>query len=456
MNQHADERGGLMGDAELSAPDGLAVDALVAAGFELADVPEGLRPRAERALRLLDGLGAGPRAAGGSAELMTAAIVARIARAALGAGEGDGTSVSGGAEGPAQARRGGWVSVESELSPDDAEAMEALVGAGYDARRTPSAVRARAEQVSGLLSLLARPLHEELESDGEGSLGRGPTVAERREALVRRTLDAVQTEADRQAVRMIVDTPRPARSRFRLGELAAAAAVLLVGGAVAAPMITNMRQQNRLAACASNMYAAGVGLGTYANDSRDSLPMASASLAGRPWWNVGSVEESNSANLFTLARMQYVPTMEPLSCPGCATAPRGKPQAGAWDWANLDQVSVSFQNLFSHQRPGWTSPQRMVVLADRSPITLSSYRKEAQNPFANSPNHCGRGQWALCNDGSAEWLKTPLTASGDNIWLPRVLELGLQAADLAQKTGKPVILIGTEAPGAAGDVFLGP
>jgi hypothetical protein len=190
----------------------------------------------------------------------------------------------------------------------------------------------------------------------------------------------------------------------------------------------------------------------YAGDFKSSLPMASASLAGMPWWNVNQTPEtSNSANLFTLPRFDYI-SLDPLVCPCSTCGLKGKPAPGTWDFPCMDQVSYSFQNLFATKRARWGEGERLVVLADRSPVTLRSARNQPQDPFANSLNHGGRGQSVLFNDGAAQWATTPIIA-GDNIWLPRVLE---QAIDLARRSGQPVLLRGCEEPGCPEDSFLTP
>lgn len=428
--------------AALSEADRLALDALSDAMGQPHDLPPALAPRAGAALSLLTLLGQGPSM--GPAD----ALLDRVRRAVRHAPRLGATDTR-----SAPLPASGWVDDDPSLSPADAEALQALASNHYDPRRVPGPLRARAEHQANILALLGSVA-------GAASSPPDPRADERRDALIRRTLDLVQLETDRQAARLVVEQPRPARSRFRLADVVSVAAVVALGGILLGPVLTGYRQQSLRTGCAANMSAAAMAFGQYAADFRESLPMASASLAGMPWWNVGrSPEQSNSANLYTLARTGYVNSLEPLACPGCDKAPRGKPQPGSWDWPSIDQVSVSFQNLFSRERPRWTQSARMVLLADRSPITLSSLKREPQNPFANSPNHGGAGQCVLHNDGSACWADSPVLSccdTPDNIWLPRVIELGIEAADLSRRIGKPVILMGIEQPGAPTDIFLGP
>ncbi len=442
--------------ARLSEADARVMDALVEAGFEVGPLPGADQARASVATRLMGTLGQGPAldASGAGVERLLSAIRLAIRHnPRMGAADTRSTPL------PAT----GWVADDGALSEADAEALQALVSNDYETRRVPGPLRARAEHQAALLALLG-PTPTDARAASDAHADADQPIEFRREALIRRTMDAVQSR-EQSAARLVVEVPRTIRPRFRLADLVSIAAVLLLGGILLGPVITGYRQQSQRAACASNMATAGLAFGQYSGDFRESLPMASASLAGSPWWNVGRApDQSNSANLYTLARTGYVQSLEPLACPGCENAPRGKPLAGTWDWTSIEQVSLSFQNLFAQQRPRWTQPGRMVMLADRSPITLSSLKREAQNPFANSPNHKGEGQWVLHNDGAACWSKSPMVTCGaatqgatpDNIWLPREIEFKMAAEDLARQIGKPVLLIGIEQPGTPSDIFLGP
>jgi hypothetical protein len=426
----------------LSAADAEALDALVNAGLDLAAVPQPLRLRAEAILRVFEVLNLPLPDSIGSVAAVDGLIGSLRARLAHIETE----------QPTAPERTGGWVKDESGLGEDDIETLEALVNSGYDPKRVPGSLRARAERQAALLSLLTTPVADEAVA----------TAPQRRDTLVMRTLEATQTDVDRQSARMVIEPAARVGRGLRIRDLASIAAVLIIGAAVVMPLLGSMRDGRARTMCASNFAAAGLGFGAYAGDYKDSMPLASASLVGNRWWEVGkNREESNSANLYTLARTSYVTTLEPLACPACDAAPRGKCAASSFDWSCLDEVSYSFQNLFSRSRPNWSmgsgpATQRMVILADRSPITLSSVRNQPQNPFANSPNHKGKGQTVLFNDGSSEWMTDPVQTGGDNIWLPREIELGIQAAEWSARIGKPVLLIGREEPGAPGNVFLGP
>jgi hypothetical protein len=123
------------------------------------------------------------------------------------------------------------------------------------------------------------------------------------------------------------------------------------------------------------------------------------------------------------------------------------------DWGRIEEVSYSYQNLFAAERPSWSASQRTIVLIDRSPVILKAYMGRPIDPIENSPNHGGRGQAALFNDGSLEWLRSPVLENGDNIWLPRQVELAIRRLT-HPRSADP--LQGTESPDGTDDVFVGP
>lgn len=425
-----------MGSARPIDPaDAAAIDALVEARMNPALVAPEHRARAQRVADLLRALESG-ESVGREAEALIQATLARIVAAR--------------AERPNRAADvfagEGWVAESRGLSSADADALEALVGAGYEPARVAGALRARATKQAAILGLLAVPA---------ASLGDG----EARESLVARTLAMIDERVEEQAGRMKLDPVVAAGGwgwrggGWRIGDLVAIAAILLIGTAIAMPAISASRDSARQNACASNLSAAGLGFGLYANDYRNAMPIASASLAGSPWWFVGqNPSRSNSANLFTLARTNYTRADE-LGCAAAGCELRGQPPAGMMDWSSLKQVSYSYQNMFASQRRTWVSSSRTEVLADRSPVILRARAGQWIDPMENSPNHGGRGQIVLYNDGSCCWLLTPVNQRGDNLWLPRAIETLLKQVS-NPRHAEP--LKGTEAPEGVEDTFLAP
>lgn len=401
---------GIVAD-RLTPEDAAAVDALFESGLDAAaaggaagtGVDAGRVRRAASLLELLQ-----PRVAAHAS--LADATLARVLRAG---------------------RPGGG---EPALTSDDEAALEAWVSGGFDASRTPQSLRERARKHEALAALLT----------GGATLGGLDDLTER-------TLSRVQAEIDRQAEALEIAPRR--RPGIRLADLVSVAAVLLIGCGVLLPVLTAMREQSRRAICHANMGNTALAMSTYASSNRDSMPVAMASLGGGRWWDVGVPSApSNSANLYTLARDGYI-TLANLACPGNPLAPTAPVAPDSYDWRRLEEVSYSYQIMFG-PRPAWNGPSRVPVLADRSPVILRAIRGEFIDPFANAPNHRGAGQHLLYNDGTVSWATSPVLESGDNIWLPRAIEVRIQAMPGRSRLPNP--LQGTELPGGADDACLGP
>lgn len=411
------EPDGQVGDSfNLCNADATAFDALIAAGFDPTRVDPAHRQRATRVALLLGMLDQVESTNGQSdhAQTLIDVTVAKLRRQSREATSREDLSLCGA----------------------DDDAFELLVAAKYDPSHVPGGVRPRAERQAALLGLLDV-------SDAQHAVDR--------ERMVSITVARVQQTIHAQQSRMTLDTAARGR-RFAWRELMSVAAVLLIGGAVLTPMANAIRDYNRRTSCQSNMMAAGVAFGTYANDYHDALPIAGPSEAGSEWWQVGNARNSNSANLFTIARTNYT-TLNELSCAGNPQACRSKAEATEMDWRNLEQVSYSYQNLFANERSRWTQPHSVVVLADRSPLIPLAKSGLPIDPMSNSLNHGGRGQVMLFNDGRVEWAAGPVLANGDYIYLPRVVEETISKQPMPTKA-KP--LKGTESPGSPDDAFVGP
>ncbi len=414
-------------DHTLHEDDRRALDALIENGLEVERVAEPLRARARGVAAVLGLLDPGSVRGldGERRELLVDMTLARVGRQRRLEQNETGPVLS--------------------LSPNDEDAVEQLIASAFDPHAVASSLRPRAQRAAALLSML----------DGR------PAPAKVQEDLVARTLMRVQSAAEQErALRRIGaratsgESELSPRSRFGMRDLVSVAALLLIAGAVIAPMVSGVRSLGQRFACQSNLGSLAQAFGLYAGDSRDSLPMASASTAGMPWWNVGKVQESNSANLFTLARTGYTRVPQ-LACPTNARATQCRFSPGTMDWQCLEEVSFSFQNLFASDRPRWsengTGP--VVVLVDRSPVVPLAVRGFRINPLSNSPNHDHRGQNALFSDGSARWLRSPVLESGDNIWLPRLIEDALSRRQMPAEADP---LKGTESPAGRDDSFVGP
>jgi hypothetical protein len=272
---------------------------------------------------------------------------------------------------------------------------------------------------------------------------------------VKATLEKVTSDTSRQSVRMRIHEPVAARRSLRLADLGAIAALFVVAVSVAWPALSTARQRSQQAACFGSLGSIGSAIGFYGNENRSSLPMASASRAGNTWWNVGRPEQSNSANLFTLARTGFIKA-QVMSCSGNAAAKACHFDEDCQDWSCLDQVSYSYQNLFARNRPTLDAPSKFVVLADKNPCVIRAIRGERVIYInENSPNHAGRGQNILMSDGHALWTETPVLESGDNVWLPRSVEDLIARARGTKPLSQTDPLKGVEEPAAA-DAFVCP
>lgn len=392
---------------------GEAVDALVERGFDVESLESEHRKRCEPLSSLLGTLKQGPNPCCCADETVNRTM-ARVAAA--------------------KSRQ------PFDLCDADADAIELLVAHGWDARKVPSAVRARAERQAQLLSLL-----DTTETSADASDG-----------LVTATLRRIERESAAQSRRMHIHEPAAAQRRsLRLTDIGAIAALLLVAVSVAWPALSTVRQRAQQTACFGNLGAIGQAVAAYGNQNRSALPMATASLAGTTWWNVGRPAQSNSANLFTLARNGYTAPQQ-LACCANAAAKECRFSGECRDWQSLEQVSYSYQNLFAKERPSLDSPgERFVVLADRNPAVLRAFRGERVIYVnENSPNHRGRGQNVLYSDGHSEWTEQPVIG-GDNIWLPRSIEDLIARASRGARPTQTDPLTGIEVP-AKSDTFLCP
>ncbi len=419
----------------LSPADQQALDALLANNWSPAD------PRQVRIVQTIAPLAAGPA----PDPALVDATLARILRVS--------------AQPAASADSAQPV---AQLSVTDAEALDAYFNNQHNLRSVPASLRDRAQRIDALSNLIAST----------------PSPASGRDLLIERTLarvDAARAQSNRAI--SIAETPSR-RGTWRLADLVSVAATLLVGVSVLWPLMGAWSKRASRVNCAGNMNTVAQAMGLYTGDQRGSLPMASASLAGLPWWETGkNVEHSNSANLFTLRRANYA-TLEQLRCGGNRKCSGEDLPNDARDWKSINDVSYSYFVMFGDRRPQWSDPSSTVVLADASPVVRRAIVGNVIYANENSWNHGGEGQWALRIDGSAIWLRTPYHTSSngqpDNLWLPANLEEALAASERQwRETGSSdpirvrsrrdaadaranVTLQGRESPRGADDTFLGP
>lgn len=327
------------------------------------------------------------------------------------------------------------------LHSDDAESLDAFITAGFKTSKVPSTLRDRAARVERSVSLVT----------SDPGISASPD-------LLQRTLFSIDSyESTRGASPITMPRRRP--SGLRLADLVSVAAVLIVGVAVAWPLLSALKTHSAQMACGGNLATVANAMGIYGGDYRDQLPIASASLVGSTWWDVGKgAGHSNSANLFALPKANYT-NLESLACSGNEHAVRNRDVSKESDWRSIDEISYSYYVMFGKTRPNFhTLAPETVILADRSPVIQRAMHNEPIVIDENSPNHRGEGQWALRTDGSASWLSTPMHGD-DNIWLPAAIEdlvRQVESQIRAGKTSGVVVIKGSETPGGPQESFLAP
>ena len=405
----------------LSPEDAAVVEALFAAGFDPSSLPQAGRVRGERLLALLAGLEAAPVAAADRRVLVDLTL-ARAVRAGRLMGPGSDQGM--------------------QLTEADARAVDAMAEAGQDAARVSAELAARAKRIDAISALVRTP----------GSSATSSTSS----SLVDSIMAKVERLDSDRSGRMKLRPERgvgvvPMLARWR--DVLSTAAVLMVATSVFWTLAGAASHYSRRASCLSGLGSVASAMTGYANDNRDGLPMASASMGGGTWWDVQRDKPtSNSSNLFTLARKGYT-ALSTLACAGNPDACRSAQcEKDAVDWANLSEVSYSYQIMFGQHRPAWNSASRNVVLADRSPVIRRAILGETIRPDENSMSHDGIGQNVLFSDGAAQWLRSPILSSGDNIWLPKPMRVELRMI----QTPTAIEIHGVELPRSPDDAFVGP
>ena len=252
--------------------------------------------------------------------------------------------------------------------------------------------------------------------------------------------------APRSPVPINVDLRAPSRSPFfRMRELIAVAACLLLVVGVAVPGVSELRNRSQRALCASNLGSIFLGTTAYQQTFADSLPFAGG-VAGASWLpggEGGGTYASNSRHPYLLVKLRLGPKPKDFICPGSADAePMAADQlAGHEDFVAARNVSYDSLNLAGpspHLRP----PVAIAYMGDANPLFVGARFNEAVDPTrTNSPAHRGRGQTVLLLNGSVQFVRTPIyDAKRDNLWT---------IGDLRHYSG-------TESPTRNDDAFLVP
>ncbi len=307
----------------------------------------------------------------------------------------------------------------------------------------------QAAEIHSKLKNALSPL-KTLESDlcpddlAEGTIWRLKNVARSSQLRLEQLLADEQT-------RSITD-----KRRFwkNIGEIVAAAAVIVfVAGVVIAPL-NLARQKSWQQACLMQLKQIGQGVNSYSDDHEGHLP-AVATATGAPWWKVGyqgKENQSNTRHVFLLVKGGYNKPAD-FICPGKSqrlTAQLDPSQVqNSNDFPSQKYVTYSFR--IRCNKAGEANPQgRKVLAADSNPLFESlpdDYSKPLKlepnidSLILNSTNHNNRGQNVLYCDGSTEFVKSrQIGTSADDIYT-------LQDTDTYK---------GVEVPSCETDAFLAP
>lgn len=275
------------------------------------------------------------------------------------------------------------------LSPDDRRLVDALVEGGFD-RSALEALSASDRRRTNAIASLFELLDDYPVEDAD-------------ETLVHATLARVDRYEDQRAARMAFDNApamadnQPRGRLWRMPDFISVAAVILIGVSMIWPMTSHIRNRSIDAGCASNMRMLGIGLGQYANDYNDAMPMAMANFGPDVSWD----KIHNVVNMRPLMDGGYC-ELGHMRCPG------------------HDQVgdSYSYRWQLPEQPATWGVHQVTIVLGDRNPVIDAARMGQVIPALSISLNHGGRGQNTLSNDGSTLWLEQPVMGVNDNIWLP--------------------------------------
>ncbi|MAX23661.1 MAG: hypothetical protein CMJ19_04070 [Phycisphaeraceae bacterium] len=241
------------------------------------------------------------------------------------------------------------------------------------------------------------------------------------ESLVDDTLAFIdQYEQDQRTSMMFESRRRLPSLPITMPEVAAIAAMLLMAISLGLPMLTRHRSDARRFACESNLATAGVAMGHYANDYNGIMPRGDA-RPGSAWWKVGGKAEqdvqSNSANLYLLAREHYI-NPRSLSCPNNENAPKDLSR-DMHDWPEYNAVSYSYQNQYTPKAIKLNENHQLAVLADKNPLFYADrqalHHLADFDPNLPSTRHNRQGQNILLASGSVQWSRNPVVR-GDNIW----------------------------------------
>lgn len=209
---------------------------------------------------------------------------------------------------------------------------------------------------------------------------------------------------------------------FKLRDLAAIAACIILLLGVSIPGVSALRSRSQRTLCANNLSGIFQGVGAYQAAYAGALPYAgfAQNAAWLPDRNDRSPYTSNSRHVFLLLKHRFVARPQTFLCP-CAEDAEPMNVADAVNYddfaaaRNICYDSLNLAGASPNIRPAAT----IAYLGDANPLFVGARFNEGLDPqIANSRAHGGRGQTILILDGHAEYLRTPIYGSHkDNVWV---------------------------------------
>ncbi len=196
-------------------------------------------------------------------------------------------------------------------------------------------------------------------------------------------------------------------TQWRLTDLAIAASILLAMSVIILPALNESRQQRSIVECSHNMRNLGVALESYAEKHGNYLPFYS---------NSGPLAV---AGIYApiLLESQFVSDRSMFVCPSTGDSAAAIPTLSEMRLAQHDIAKLSslvrsaggsYGSLLGFMEDGVYRASRIDRLAGQSLLVDSPSRSADGNlRHSNSPNHEGRGQNALCRDGSVRFFSHP-------------------------------------------------
>jgi hypothetical protein len=332
-----------------------------------------------------------------------------------------------------------------QLEEDQVEAIENLIRTHPDAQALHQRIKTSLQPLS--MAELLEPCPDDL--------------AER---TVMRLIEAAKPDSNRLQSLIADEQARAATIKVplwhRLTQIAALAAVIVIGLSIAIPALKLARVQAYQRHCANQLGTIGLGMMSYQDDN-GRLPAVSLA-SGSPWWQVGYQGEENYSNtrsVWLLASQGYV-NPDSFVCPG-RLQEMSEPE--------FESLSVTHLRDFPGKKYMNYSPRvccnketvainaETVLMADNNPMCDVLYERtptDYQQGFKvvldeklltmNSRNHADRGQNVLTGDGAVAFKTSRRFGSNqDDIYSLNGMRQGVE-------------LSGCELPDCLTDTFLAP